>query len=111
MSDEPFRTAIEAAGYKPLRIDQKEHINRIPDETVAEIRRSKFVAADFTGSRGGVYFEAGFATGLGIPVIWTCRRDWVEKLHFDTSQFTHIVWENDEDLRARLLNRIRAVIV
>ncbi len=35
----------------------------------------RFMIADFTGHRGGVYFEAGFAHGLGIPVIWTCRED------------------------------------
>ena len=69
---------IKEAGYKPLRIDQKEHINKIDDEIIAEIRRSRFLIADFTqgpdGARGGVYYEAGFAAGLGIPVIYTCKR-------------------------------------
>ncbi len=47
--------AIRAAGYEPKRIDQDEHTNRIDDEIIAMIRRSKFVVADFTGRRGGVY--------------------------------------------------------
>lgn len=80
--------AVEAAGYTPLRIDQKPDANKIDDEIIAEIRRSRFVVADFThgdqGARGGVYFEAGFAMGLGIPVIFTCRSDMVDNLHFDT---------------------------
>ena len=51
--------AIREAGYKSLRIDQKDHLNKIDDEIIAEIRRSRFVVADFTqgqdGARGGVY--------------------------------------------------------
>ena len=79
--------AIRDAGYRPLRIDQKEHLNKIEDEIVAEIRRSRFIIADFTqgegGARGGVYYEAGFAHGLGLPVILTCRTDCFDQLHFD----------------------------
>lgn len=112
--DQGIDPAIRDAGYRPLRIDQKEHINRIDDEIIAEIRRSRFIVADFTSEadrpRGGVYFEAGFAFGLGIPVIWTCRQDLIGSVHFDTRQFNHIVWSGSEDLRKALTNRIGAVI-
>lgn len=111
ISGEPFWRAIENSGYIPQRIDKKEHLNQISDEIIAEIRRSKFVVADFTGGRGGVYFEAGFAMGLGLPVIWTCHNDWVDELHFDTRQYNHIVWDTEDELYSKLLNRIRATIV
>lgn len=110
ISVEPFELAIKDAGYNPLRIDQKEHVNQISDEIIAEIRRSKFVVADFTGNRGGVYYEAGFAMGLGIPVIWTCRKDFDTKLHFDIRQYNNIFWETENELKVKLYNRIRAVI-
>jgi nucleoside 2-deoxyribosyltransferase len=81
-----FSPAIRDSGYQPMRIDRKEHVNKIDDEIIAEIRRSRFLVADFTSEpnqpRGGVYFEAGFALGLNIPVIWTCREDLVGQLHF-----------------------------
>lgn len=121
-SENGFEAAIRAAGYAPMRIDKKEHNNKIDDEIIAEIRRSRFVVADFTCallgegspkqpiSRGGVYFEAGFATGLGIPVIWCCRSDLIDYVHFDTRQFAHVLWENAEDLRTKLYNRICASI-
>ncbi|MGZ9189558.1 MAG: hypothetical protein ACXW39_05830 [Nitrospira sp.] len=107
--------AIEKAGYKPFRIDEEEHVDRVDDRIIAEIRRSRFVVADFTSEpdkpRGGVYFEAGFAHGRGIPVIWTCREDMIDKqLHFDTRQFNHLVWSTSEDLCDRLKTRIEAVI-
>ena len=105
---------IQDAGYKPLRVDQVEHVDKIDDRIIAEIRRARFVVADFTqgdsGARGGVYYEAGFAHGLGIPVIFTCRVDALEKVHFDTRQYNHIVWETPEDLREKLTNRIEAAI-
>jgi len=111
--EEDIKKAVEECGYTPLRIDQKQHLNKIDDEIIAEIRRSRFVVADFThdaekGVRGGVYFEAGFAYGLGLPVLYTCREDLKEKLHFDTRQYPHILWKTPEDLYAELRDRIRA---
>ena len=46
--DKGIKPAITEAGYKPVRIDRKEHMNKIDDEIIAEIRRSRFVVADFT---------------------------------------------------------------
>ena len=62
--------------YRAIKIDTHEHINDINDEIIAQIRRSRFMVCDLTGYRGGVYFEAGFAYGLGLDVIYTCRKDW-----------------------------------
>ena len=57
-----------------------------------------------------MYYEAGFAHGLDLPVIFTCRDDAVETLHFDTNHYSHIVWSDPMDLREKLKNRILAVI-
>ena len=112
--EEGIEPAIREAGFKPFRIDRKEHINKIEDEIIAEIRRSRFVVADFThddkGARGSVYWEAGFAHGLNLPVFHTCREDCMKTLHFDTAHFRHIVWNNPQDLRTQLRNSIGAVI-
>ena len=109
-----LRPGIRDAGYEALRIDRKEHLNKIDDEIIAEIRRSRFLVADFThgetGPRGGVYYEAGFAHGLNIPVVFTCRKDALEKVHLDTRQYRHIVWETPEELRDGLAKRISAVL-
>jgi hypothetical protein len=109
--DDGIEKAVSECGFKPIRVDKLEHNNKICDIIIAEIRRSGFLVADFTGQRGGVYFEAGYALGLGIPVIWLCRRDYIDSTHFDTRQYNHIVWENETELYERLLNRIRATIV
>jgi hypothetical protein len=103
--------AVQHDGTKCVRIDLKEHNNKICDEIIQEIRRSKYVVADFTGNRGGVYFEAGFAHGLGLPVIWTVREDDLGKVHFDTRQYNHLVYKSKEELRVKLTNRIKATIL
>ena len=114
--DKGIKLGIKDSGYEAVRIDQKEHTNKIDDEIIAEIRRSRFVVADFTqgkdGARGGVYYEAGFAHGLGIEVFFTCRKDMLDNndIHFDTRQYNHIGWETPEELRQRLAARISAVI-
>lgn len=102
--------ATRAAGYEPLRIDGKQHNGKIDDEIMASIRASKFVVSDFTGSRGGVYYEAGFAHGLGLPVIFMCREG--DDLHFDVRQYNCIFWKPEEleDARERLKNRILATL-
>ncbi|MDP8200812.1 MAG: hypothetical protein P9M11_01570 [Candidatus Tenebribacter burtonii] len=103
--------AIVKAGYEPIRIDNKEHNNDINDEIIAEIRSSRFVVADFTGNRGGVYYEAGFANGLNIPVIHMCKQDELQSVHFDVNHRNIIDWESEDDLYKRLLNRIKATII
>jgi hypothetical protein len=114
--------AIKDAGYEPLRIDNKPTNGKICDEIISEIKNSRFLVADFTCRlielegvksalhRGGVYYEAGFAMGHGIDVIFTCRADCIDHLHFDTRQFSHIKWKNPSDLRNQLYHRISRTI-
>jgi nucleoside 2-deoxyribosyltransferase len=105
-----IKPALEFTGYQPLRIDQTETNNKIDDEIIAGIRKSGFMVADFTNHRPNVYYEAGFAMGLGRTVIRTCREDQEKDLHFDTRQFSHILWSNPDDLKKKLINRIEATI-
>ena len=105
-----FRVALKENGYEPVRVDLIHHNQKICDRIITEIRRSGLVVADFTGNRAGVYYEAGFAQGLGIPVIWTCREDHFEEVHFDTRQYNHIVWRDATDLNSQLSDRIAATV-
>jgi hypothetical protein len=105
-----FDPAIRNAGYRPLRIDSKEFIGGITDEIMSEIRQSRFIVADYTGQKSGVYFEAGFALGLGLNVIPTCRADQIESLHFDIRHLNTLPWTTPADLAANLSSRIRAIV-
>jgi hypothetical protein len=106
-----LKLGIEDCSYHALRVDGKEHNDKICDVIIAEIRRSKFLVADFTLHRAGVYFEAGLMMGLGRPVIFTCRSDDLKNAHFDTRQYNHIAWDTPADLREKLKRRIQATII
>lgn len=112
--DEVFRDAIVPAckecGFYAERIDFKEHNENICDVIIGGIKESRFLIADFTGQKHGVYFEAGFAQGLNLAVIWTCKESDKENIHFDTRQYNHIFWKDAKDLRKRLVYRIKATI-
>ena len=112
--DHGIAPGILDAGFTPCRIDDMRDANKIDDDIIAEIKRSRFVVADMThghdGVRGSVYFEAGYASGLGRDVIYSCREDCLDKLPFDTRQYRHIVWKAPEDLRTELAKTIRARI-
>ncbi len=111
-----IQEGIKQAGYKPVRIDKTKHNNKIDDEIIAAIKRARFVVADFTdgdkGERGGVYYEAGFAHGLGIKVVFTCREDILKKIHFDTRQYVHIIWTENKlnDFTKQISNHISATV-
>jgi len=102
----------EDCGFEVIQLSRVEHSENINDRIIAEIRRAQFLVADFTFHAAGVYFEAGFGLGLGKLVIWTCRRDEFkpDKVHFDTRPYNHILWDNENELRQKLANRVRALV-
>lgn len=125
--------------FRAVKIDNVEHTNDINDEIIAQIRRSRFMVCDLTGYRGGVYFEAGFAYGLGLDVVYTCRKDWSKEetltdaagnevkalfdsnrnkilvkkdgIHFDLAHRNRIEWEPDKlsEFRMKLETRIKSL--
>jgi nucleoside 2-deoxyribosyltransferase len=102
--------AVRRAKFEPYRVDIQPHIDRIDSKIVAEIKNSRFLIADVTQQRPGVYFEAGFAIGLGLPVFWCVRDDDLKNVHFDTRQYNHVVWSTEVQLAEELYTRIAAVV-
>ena len=107
-----YEPAIKESKYTPFRVDKKQHNEKIDDEIIAGIRRSYCLVADVSYKNPGVYYEAGFAKGLGLHVIWTCKKRYFKKNkpHFDTQQYNHILWDNPEDLCSKLIARIKATL-
>ena len=105
-----IKRAVERAGYRPYRIDRDPHNERIDAKIIAEIKNSRFLIADVTGHKHGVYYEAGFAQGLDRQVLWSVREDDLDNVHFDTRQFSHVVWKDIKDLQEKLYEMICAVV-
>jgi len=107
--DMAIEPALRSCGLDPRRIDRIPDNRDINEKIIAELREAELMVADFTGQRDGVYFEAGFARGLGKEVFWCCRKDDMPNLHFDTRQFAFIDWSGLEDLKRRLTDKIKAM--
>jgi hypothetical protein len=86
---ECLQAAVKQTGYDLRTVTQKAgHIDAIIED---EIRRCRFLIADLSDDNAGAYWEAGFAEGLGKPVIYVCR-DGV-KTHFDTDHRQTVRWD------------------
>lgn len=69
------------------------------DEIIRDqIRKATFVLSDLTHGNNGAYWEAGFAEGVGVPVIYTCERRVFDqkRTHFDTNHLTTVFWSTDQ---------------
>ncbi|MEI6080691.1 MAG: nucleoside 2-deoxyribosyltransferase [bacterium] len=106
------KTLKETSFLTPYRVDKENFDDeKICEKIMSEIRKSRLLIADVTGGKQGVYFEAGYAMGLGIPVVWTCKKtDNINNdMHFDTRQYQHIIWEKPEDLASKLKAKVEAL--
>lgn len=90
-----FQPAVAQTGFDLLRLDLHPRAGIIDVRLRVEIRRARFLLSDLTNGNPGAYWEAGFAEGLGRPVIYTCEREAFKraKTHFDTNHSHHIRWD------------------
>jgi hypothetical protein len=95
-----FKPAIEKTGFKLVRLDDEPEPGSIDNRLRMEIKRSKFLVVDLTYGNNGAYWEAGYAEGLGKPVIYTCEESHFDKVgtHFDTNHQLTLKW-NKENLQ------------
>ena len=109
-----FIPAVRRTGFQLRRAIDEQPAGLIDDQLRVALRTSRFVIADLTHENDGAYWEAGFAEGLGRPVIYTCKESaWKSgSSHFDTNHLTTIVWDpNDLDTAgSRLAATIRATL-
>ena len=94
-----------------LHMGDRERAGILDNFLRMRIRESAFVIADLTHDNAGAYWEAGYAEGLGKPVIYTCERTKFrkEKTHFDTSHSTTITWARHDvnEFADRLIKALR----
>lgn len=111
---ECFKPAVAATGFMLRRLDDAPPAGIIDDRLRVEIRTSRFLLVDLTDENRGAYWEAGFAEGVGRPVIYTCEDAYFSKqgTHFDTNHHHTIRWKRNglEAAAAELKSTIRATL-
>ncbi|MGE0626815.1 MAG: hypothetical protein AB7O43_03260 [Hyphomicrobiaceae bacterium] len=101
-----IKQTCREAGIIAFRSDEIEHNEKITDMVVSGISRSDFIIADMTYERPNVYYELGYAHGLGKKVIMIAREG--TTLHFDIKDYNAIFYRNLTALRQKLSQRISA---
>jgi len=111
---EQLRAAVSQTGYDLVRLDKQQAAGLIDDKLRVEILTSRFLISDLTHSNPGAYWEAGYAEGLGKPVIYTCKKQIFDKqsTHFDTNHHLTVLWEPEklDAATAELKATIRATL-
>ena len=105
--------AITESGFNPIVMNRMETNNWIMPEIFHYIQTCRFVVVDFSLPCDGAYYEAGYAAALDKPVIHLFdkrKQTKTNKLHFDIAQKSTIFYEDFDDLKNRLVNRILATI-
>jgi len=107
-----IKPACEETGFKAIRVDKQDikSDKTINDIILSLIKKSKFCIADFTKQKAGVYFESGYALGIGMDVIYICKRSDFDKCHFDTNHYHHILYDDIEELKKELIATINVKI-
>ena len=96
---EVLKPTVEETGYELHDMYDASRAGVIDNIMRVKIRDSKFVIADLTHDNNGAYWEAGYAEGLGKPVIFICEKAKFDakKTHFDTNHCTTVPWSRDDD--------------
>lgn len=101
----------EGTGYELLDLRNVARAGVIDNIMREQIRDAAFVLVDLTHDNSGAYWEAGYAEGLGKPVIYLCEKRKFDavKTHFDTNHCTTVPWDAADPawFRAELVATIR----
>jgi len=112
-----LKPAVAQTGFILRKLDDSPSAGLIDNRLRVEIRTSRFLVCDLSHGNRGAYWEAGFAEGLGRPVIYLCRDDVFtathpDRPHFDTNHHAIIKWSSSAPQAAleQLKNMIRATL-
>ena len=101
----------ERLGLELLDMREVAKAGIIDDLMRITIRDAKFVIADLTHNNNGAYWEAGYAEGLGKPVIYICEKEKFDEdaPHFDVNHCTTVMWSADapDEFRSELIAVLR----
>lgn len=101
-----IKPTCEEFGYKVNRGDDFYNSGLIIDDITRSIRESTIVIADVTPNNPNVFYEVGFAHGIGKTTILLSDRK-REKLPFDISGFRTLFYDNTIGGKSLVEERLR----
>lgn len=89
------------------RVDEAQVNERITDRILESIQKAEFVVVDLTESRPNVFYEAGYAQGIGKVPVYVARTG--TQLEFDLKDYPVIFFESYRELKIKLETRLQAL--
>lgn len=111
--EEAIKPTVEKLRLRCVRIDQEHDTAKISDQIANGIRASRVVIADLTRDRPNCYFEAGFALAAGKDIIFQrldAAPEFTPVIHFDVSDYQHLLYGTLRELSSKLEDRLRCVL-
>lgn len=103
-----YKIACEEFDYELEMVTELTADEGIVQEIHKKIRYAAFILADFTELKPNVFYEFGYAQGLGKPRIVTARK--ATELPFDVKDVPTLFWEDDwADLQEKLREKIETI--
>lgn len=90
------------------RVDEQPGAISITDEIHSSIRRASLIVCDLTEERPNVYYELGFARGIGRRLICIARTG--TTIHFDVYGLKIIYFDSYRSLEERLASEVAAMM-
>lgn len=100
---EGIAAAAESTGLVAKRVKDVQGDYRITDKIISMIKSARLVVADLTLERPNVYFELGYARGLGKPVVTIAKQG--TNVHFDVKGWIYIEYSDSRVLEKKLKTR------
>jgi hypothetical protein len=102
---EGIAEAARSTGLEAKRVKDVPGDYRISSQIMSMISGARIVVADLTHERPNVYFELGYARGLGRPVV-TCAREGTQ-IHFDVADWAYIPYSDSRVIERQLIERFK----
>jgi len=101
-----IKPACKDAGATCERVDEQIFSENILEHTYSQIKRADVVIAEMTGRNANVFYETGYAHGLGKQVILLTQD--ADDIPFDLKHYPHIVYKMSiSTLKNELERRMR----
>ncbi len=101
-----IKPACTDAGAVCERVDEQVFLQNIMDRIYGQIRSSDLMIGEMTGRNPNVFYEVGYAHGLGKPVILVTKVS--DDIPFDLKHYPHIVYgDSISDLKEQLRRKVR----
>jgi len=107
--DEVIKPTVESFGIECVRADDFYTSGLILNDIAQSILESQLIIADITPDNPNVFYEVGFAHGMGKPVILLSEKN-REKLPFDVSAFRTLFYDNSIGGKRKVEERLTKFI-